>query len=97
MIVGAIVLAIALLISKALSGIFGVALYRYATGGEPVGGFTAAELESAVQDERRPQRPADGDSRHGAEKAFTGRRRSHSFGPTQRSEVGDERCRDRCR
>ncbi len=39
-IVGAIVGAIALLISKALSGIFGVALYRYATGGEPVGGFT---------------------------------------------------------
>ncbi len=57
-IVGAIVGAIALLISKALSGIFGVALYRYATGGEPVGGFTAAELESAVR--RKKGAPAPG-------------------------------------
>jgi hypothetical protein len=48
-IVGAIGLAIALLISKALSGIFGVALYRYATEGEAVGGFTPEELESAVK------------------------------------------------
>ncbi len=48
-IVGAIGLAVALLISKALSGIFGVALYRYATEGEAVGGFTAEELESAVK------------------------------------------------
>jgi len=48
-IVGAIGLAIALLISKALSGVFGVALYRYATDGEAVGGFTAEELESAVK------------------------------------------------
>jgi hypothetical protein len=48
-IVGSLVLAIALLISKALSGIFGVALYRYATEGEAVGGFTAEELESAVK------------------------------------------------
>ncbi|MFI5027406.1 MAG: DUF6159 family protein [Solirubrobacterales bacterium] len=48
-IVGAIGLAVALLISKALSGIFGVALYRYALEGEAVGGFTAGELESAVK------------------------------------------------
>lgn len=48
-IVGAIGLAISLLISKALSGIFGVALYRYATEGQAVGGFTAEELESAVK------------------------------------------------
>jgi hypothetical protein len=48
-IVGAIGLAIALLISKALSGIFGVALYRYATEGQVVGGFSAEELESAVK------------------------------------------------
>jgi hypothetical protein len=48
-IVGAIVLAVALLISKALSGIFGVALYRYATEGQAVGGFTPEELESAVK------------------------------------------------
>jgi hypothetical protein len=42
-------LAISLLISKALSGIFGVALYRYALDGEAVGGFTPEELESAVK------------------------------------------------
>jgi hypothetical protein len=48
-IVGAIGLAIALLVSKALSGIFGVALYRYALEGQAVGGFTEADLESAVK------------------------------------------------
>ncbi len=48
-IVGALVLAIAMLISRALSGIFGVALYRYALDGEVVGGFTQEELESAVK------------------------------------------------
>jgi hypothetical protein len=48
-IVGAIGLALALLVSKALSGIFGVALYRYATEGQAVGGFTPEELESAVK------------------------------------------------
>ena len=48
-VLGVIGLTIALLISKALSGIFGVALYRYATEGQAVGGFTAEELESAVK------------------------------------------------
>jgi hypothetical protein len=48
-VIGAIVLAIALLVSKALSGIFGVALYRYALDGEVVGGFTKEDLESAVR------------------------------------------------
>jgi len=48
-VIGVIVLAVALLISKALGGIFGVALYRYATQGEAVGGFTPEELESAVK------------------------------------------------
>jgi hypothetical protein len=48
-VVGALALAIALLVSKALSGIFGVALYRYALDGEAKGGFTAEELESAVK------------------------------------------------
>jgi hypothetical protein len=48
-VIGALVLAIAMLISKALSGIFGVALYRYALEGEAVGGFTTEELESAVK------------------------------------------------
>jgi hypothetical protein len=38
-----------MLISKALSGIFGVALYRYALDGQVVGGFSGADLESAVK------------------------------------------------
>jgi hypothetical protein len=46
---GVIVLAIALLIQSALSGIFGVALYRYALEGETVGGFTSDEFESVVR------------------------------------------------
>jgi hypothetical protein len=48
-IVGLIGLAISALISQALSGIFGVALYRYATEGQPVGGFTSDDMESAVR------------------------------------------------
>ncbi|HEY5976888.1 MAG TPA: DUF6159 family protein [Solirubrobacterales bacterium] len=48
-IVGALILAVALLVQKALSGIFGVALYRYALEGQAVGGFSAEELESAVK------------------------------------------------
>jgi hypothetical protein len=48
-VLGVIGLAIALLISKALSGIFGVALYRYALDGVAVGGFTPEELELAVK------------------------------------------------
>ncbi|HEY2056471.1 MAG TPA: DUF6159 family protein [Solirubrobacterales bacterium] len=49
---GALILCVALLISKALSGIFGVALYRYALEGEVVGGFTQEDLESAVKQKR---------------------------------------------
>ncbi len=48
-VIGALALAIALLVSKALTGIFGVALYRYALDGQAVGGFTAEELESTVK------------------------------------------------
>lgn len=48
-IVGVLALAIALLISRALNGIFGVALYRYALDGQVVGGFTQEDLESAVR------------------------------------------------
>ena len=48
-VIGALALAIALLVSRALSGVFGVALYRYALDGEAVGGFTVDELESAVR------------------------------------------------
>ncbi|MDX6601967.1 MAG: hypothetical protein QOF13_1169 [Solirubrobacterales bacterium] len=47
--IGAVVMCVALLISKALSGVFGVALYRYAVEGQAVGGFTQEELESAVR------------------------------------------------
>ncbi len=48
-VIGALVLAIAMLVSRALSGIFGVALYRYALEGEVVGGFTREDMESAVK------------------------------------------------
>jgi Family of unknown function (DUF6159) len=51
-VIGALIMCVALLISKALSGIFGVALYRYATEGEVVGGFTQEDLESAVKPKR---------------------------------------------
>jgi Family of unknown function (DUF6159) len=57
-VIGALMLAIAMLISRALSGIFGVALYRYALDGETVGGFTQAELESAVKTKGRHGRSA---------------------------------------
>jgi Family of unknown function (DUF6159) len=56
-VIGALVLAIALLISRALSGIFGVALYRYALDGQAVGGFTVEELESAVRRKGRHSSP----------------------------------------
>jgi hypothetical protein len=48
-VLGVIGFAIAVLISSALSGIFGVALYRYVLDGEAVGGFTPLELESAIK------------------------------------------------
>lgn len=48
-IVGIILFAVAALLSSALNGIFGVALYRYAGEGVTTGPFTAAELESAVK------------------------------------------------
>ncbi|HEX5763688.1 MAG TPA: DUF6159 family protein [Solirubrobacterales bacterium] len=51
-VLGVIGFAIGMLISSALSGIFGVALYRYALDGETVGAFTSEELESAVRPRR---------------------------------------------
>lgn len=48
-VLGVIGFAIGVLVSSALSGIFGVALYRYALDNETVGGFTAEEFESAVK------------------------------------------------
>jgi hypothetical protein len=49
LVLGVIGLAISMLVSSALSNIFGVALYRYALDGEPLGGFTVEELNSAVR------------------------------------------------
>jgi hypothetical protein len=56
-VIGALALAIAMLIARALSGVFGVALYRYALDGEAVGGFTVEELESAVRQKRGRNAP----------------------------------------
>ncbi|MGH2982381.1 MAG: DUF6159 family protein, partial [Solirubrobacterales bacterium] len=47
--IGLAVFAVAALITRALKGIFGVALYRYALDGQPAGGFSSEELESAVR------------------------------------------------
>jgi hypothetical protein len=56
-VIGALILCVALVISKALSGIFGVALYRYALDGEVIGGFTQEDLESAVKQKRGAKHP----------------------------------------
>src|SRR6201996_3296014 len=56
-VLGALVMCVALLISKALSGIFGVALYRYALDGQVLGGFTAEDFESAVKRKRGAKLP----------------------------------------
>jgi hypothetical protein len=57
LVIGALVVCVALLISKALGGIFGVALYRYALDGEVTGGFTQEDLESAVKPKRGAKLP----------------------------------------
>jgi hypothetical protein len=49
LVLGVIGFAISVLVSSALSGIFGVALYRYALDGEAIAGFTPEEFESAVK------------------------------------------------
>jgi hypothetical protein len=56
-VVGALIVAIAMLVGRALSGVFGVALYRYAVDGQAVGGFTPEELESAVKVKRGRNAP----------------------------------------
>ena len=56
-VIGGLIICVALLISKALSGIFGVALYRYALEGEVLGGFTQEDLESAVKPKRGHKLP----------------------------------------
>jgi Family of unknown function (DUF6159) len=57
LVLGVIGMAVALLINKALSGIFGVALYRYALEGKAMGGFTPEELDSAVKTKRGRNAP----------------------------------------
>jgi Family of unknown function (DUF6159) len=47
--VGIALLAVSILVLQALRGIFGVALYRFATGGEVAPGYSQDELESAVK------------------------------------------------
>jgi hypothetical protein len=47
--VGVALLAVSMLILQALRGVFGVALYRFATEGEVASGYTQEELESAVR------------------------------------------------
>ena len=65
-VIGAIGLAISLLISKALSGVFGVALYRYTLDGEARRRLHRRGARVGREDqEGRPQRPAHGDARHG--------------------------------
>jgi hypothetical protein len=56
-VIGVLIGCVALVISKALSGIFGVALYRYALEGEVVGGFSQEDLESAVKQKRGAKHP----------------------------------------
>jgi hypothetical protein len=47
--VGVALLAVSMLVMQALRGVFGVALYRFATSGEVPAGYTQDELESAVR------------------------------------------------
>jgi hypothetical protein len=46
--IGTALFLVAALIQRALRGVFGIALYRYAADGQAVGGFSSDELESAV-------------------------------------------------
>jgi len=47
--VGVVILAVALALLSAMRAVFGVALYRYADTGAPVGPFSSAELAGAVR------------------------------------------------
>jgi hypothetical protein len=47
--VGIVLLIVSMLIVQAMRGVFGVALYRFASSGEVSSGFTEAELRSAVR------------------------------------------------
>lgn len=47
--IGIVIIGISLVISNALNGVFGVALYHYVQDGQPIAGFTAEEFESVVK------------------------------------------------
>lgn len=47
--VGITLLVVSSVLSRALQGVFNVALYRFAADGEAVGAFSASELESAAR------------------------------------------------
>ncbi len=51
---GAVLFATGAVLSNALRQIFAVALYRFTTTGEALGGFEAAQLENAVRVKGRP-------------------------------------------
>ncbi|NLT05349.1 MAG: hypothetical protein GXY03_03470 [Solirubrobacterales bacterium] len=46
---GALLLVVSLVLAQAMRQVFGVALYRWTADGDAVGGFTPAELDSAVR------------------------------------------------
>ena len=52
LVLAGIVLVVAMLVGSTLNAIFRVALYRFATAGEAVGGFDAGQLESAFRPKR---------------------------------------------
>jgi hypothetical protein len=58
--VGVVVLAVAILVGSTLNAVFRVALYRWATTGEAVGGFAPGELEGAFKPKRRGRRDRRG-------------------------------------
>jgi hypothetical protein len=53
--VGICLLVVSMLVVQAMRGVFGVALYRFASEGEVASGFTRADLESAVRTRGGPQ------------------------------------------
>jgi hypothetical protein len=48
-VIGVALLVVSMLVVQALRGVFGVALYRFATDGEVAPGYSQEELESAVR------------------------------------------------
>ena len=49
LLLGVILFVVSMLIIQAMRGVFGVALYRFASTGEVASGFTEADLNSAVR------------------------------------------------